>query len=266
MMKELVGTHDLVWLVLDSLRFDVAEQEMVAGRTPEFAALFPNGWEKRHSPASFTFPAHQAFFAGFLPTPADPSASMERLFAVPFGGSKSIGPGTCVVNGADVVHGLEESGYQTICVGGVGFFNGKTPLSRVLPGYFNEWHWSREMGVTGPSSTKHQFELAARRLAEISTDQRVFLFINVSAIHRPNRYYIKGRKTDDLETHAAALRYVDGCLPTLIEALAARGPSHLLACSDHGTLFGEDGYEGHRVAHPGVYTVPFGETLIRHTK
>jgi hypothetical protein len=261
-MNRIVGSHDLVWVVLDSLRHDVAEREMAAGGTPHLAGLFPDGWEKRHSPASFTYPAHQAFFAGFLPTPADPAADQERLFAARFAGSASTGPGTCVFKGPDVVGGLARRGYHTLCLGGVGFFNGKTPLSRVLPGYFAESHWSPATGVTSRTSTETQFALAARRLAEIPCDQRVFLFINVSAIHRPNRHHVKGKRADDLESHAAALRYVDSCFPLLTAALRRRGPAQLLVFSDHGTLYGEDGFQGHRVGHPDVYTVPFAATIL----
>jgi len=261
-MNQLVGSHDLVWIVLDSLRHDIADAELSAGRTPHLAALFPGGWEKRHSPASFTYPAHQAFFAGFLPTPADPKADPQRLFAVKFAGSKSTGPATCVLDGADVVSGLAERGYHTLCLGGVGFFNGRTPLSRVLPGYFMESHWTREMGVTSKTSAGQQFALAARRLAEIPRETRVFLFINVSAIHAPNHHHVPGKKSDDPDSHAAALRYVDHCLPTLIEGIGRRGPAHLLAFSDHGTLYGENGFTGHRVGHPDVYTVPFASTIL----
>ncbi|WP_367870547.1 STM4013/SEN3800 family hydrolase [Luteolibacter sp. Populi] len=262
-MNNIVGSHDLVWIVLDSLRYDVAAERMNAGETANFARLFPGGWEKRHSPASFTYPAHQAFFAGFLPTPADPAADQERLFATRFGGSKSAGPDTAVFKGPDIVSGLAGAGYHTLCIGGVGFFNKKTPLSRVLPGYFQESHWSRETGVTSHDSAERQFELAARRLTEIPRDERVFLFINLSAIHRPNRHYLPEKKDDDLQTHAAALRHVDACLPTLTEALQKRrAPAHLLAFSDHGTLYGEDGFTGHRIGHPAVYTVPYAATII----
>ncbi len=70
--RDAVGTHDIVFVTLDTLRFDVADTELAAGRTPNLAKLLPGGrWERRHTPATFTFPAHQAFFAGFLPTPAD---------------------------------------------------------------------------------------------------------------------------------------------------------------------------------------------------
>lgn len=261
-MNRIVGTHDLVWIVLDSLRFDVAEQEMNAGNTPNLARLFPEGWERRYTPASFTYPAHQAFFAGFLPTPADPQANQERLFATRFAGSRSTGAKTCVFKGPDIVTGLAERGYHTLCIGGVGFFNKKTPLSRVLPGYFAESHWSREMGVTSRSSPQAQFALAAKRLREIDRQTRVFLFLNLSAIHYPNRYYVRGKTEDDMESHAAALRQVDAALPDLIDALHERAPTLLLAFSDHGTLYGENGFTGHRVGHPDVYSVPYASTIL----
>src|SRR5688572_20953382 len=115
-MNRIVGSHDLIWIVLDSLRHDIACQEMAGGRTPNLAKLFPGGWEKRHSPASFTYPAHQAFFAGFLPTPADPAADQERLFATYFEGSTTSGPGTCLFREADIVSGLAGRGYHTLCI------------------------------------------------------------------------------------------------------------------------------------------------------
>src|SRR5262245_49630446 len=70
--SRLVGTHDVLFVTLDTLRYDVAANLHAAGRTPNLSAHLPHGWEKRHTPGSFTFAAHAAFFAGFLPTPATP--------------------------------------------------------------------------------------------------------------------------------------------------------------------------------------------------
>lgn len=260
-MNEIVGRHDIALLVLDALRYDVAATEFEAGRLPNFSALLPDGWEKRHSPGCFTYPAHQAFFAGFLPTPADPRAPRERLFASAFEGSETSGPPTCIFDQPDIVSGLHDRGYQSICIGGVGFFNKRTPLSRVLPGMFHESHWSPEMGVTDRDSTERQFRLATERLATHSADQRIFLFINISAIHQPNCHYLD-RAEDDLDSHAAALRYVDSQLPALLPTLKERG-TFLIVCSDHGTLYGEDGFVGHRVGHEAVYTVPYGQALLQ---
>src|SRR6185436_16235543 len=104
-------------LVLDTLRYDVAEAEMASGRTPHFARLLPHGWEERHSPGSFTYAAHQAFFAGFLPTPAHPGLPTQRLFAARFSGSETTGPGTKVFDAPDWVTGLRAEGWRTICIG-----------------------------------------------------------------------------------------------------------------------------------------------------
>lgn len=262
-MRALVGSHDIVFITLDTLRYDVAQEELSAGRTPHFAELFPEGWEERHSPGSFTYAAHHAFFAGFLPTPATPGGQLQpRHFAAAFPGSETTGPGTLVTEEATLVEGLAARGYRTLCIGGTGFFNQLSALGRVLPGLFQESHWSRELGVSSPDSTRLQFELASRRLPELPPEQRVFLFINISAIHQPNRFYVPGKEQDDLESHAAALRYVDGCLPILLNALRRRGPCALIVCSDHGTLYGEDGFTGHRIGHPLVYTVPYAEAIL----
>lgn len=260
-MNEIVGARDIVFVTLDTLRFDVADSCLRAGETPNFRELFPHGWERRHTPGSFTYAAHQAFFAGFLPTPASPPWP-ERLFAVEFAGSATTGPGTCVFQTPDIVTGLRARGYRAICIGGVGFFNQLSPLSNVLPSLFDEAHWSQELGVTDPDSTAKQFSLAARRLEEISPAERVFLFINVSALHQPNCHYVEGAGEDSLETHAAALRYVDGQLPILRQAIEKRGGAFVIVCSDHGTLYGEEGFVGHRVGHPSVWTVPYADTLL----
>lgn len=263
-MNRVVGKRDLVLLTLDTLRFDVARGCLQRGETPHFAALFPGGWEERHSPGSFTYAAHHAFFAGFLPTPVRPPWPARR-FAARFAGSETTGPETCVFDAPDFVTGLRQRGYRTICIGGVGFFNKRTPLGCVLPDLFDESHWSEEMGVTGRDSTQLQFELAAQRLAALPLSQRAFLFINISAIHQPNRHYVPGAEHDNVATHAAALRYVDSQLPILLAALARRRGAFLIACSDHGTLYGEEGFTGHRVGHPAVWTVPYGEAFIEGT-
>ena len=256
-----VGTHDILFMTIDTLRHDVARDEMAAGRTPNLAALLPGGWERRHTPGSFTFAAHAAFFAGFLPTPAAPGKH-PRPFALRFPGSETTTPETCVLDAPDLVAGLAGLGYHTVCIGGVGFFNKLSPLGSVLPGLFAESHWAPELGVTDPRSTEHQVALVVRRLGEIPRDRRVFLFLNVAAVHQPNRFYLPGAAADTLASHAAALAYVDGQLPPLLAALRRRGPCFGVLCSDHGTAYGEDGYEGHRLAHPTVWTVPYAEFVL----
>lgn len=262
-MNAVVGSHDLLFITLDTLRHDVAQACHERGELPVLGPrLPPGGWERRHTPGSFTYAAHHAFFAGFLPTPAAPGRH-PRLFAAEFEGSATTADTTFVFPEATLVEALAARGYRTVCIGGVGFFNRRSALSRVLPGLFQESHWSPPLGVTHRHSTERQVELALRRLAAI--EGRVFLFLNVSAIHAPNHIFLDPpprRPVDTLASHAAALRYADGALAPLLETCARRAPTFAIVCSDHGTLYGEDGLDGHRLAHPGVWTVPYAHFFL----
>lgn len=261
-MHQIVGSHDIVLLSLDTLRHDAAQAEFLAGHLPVLASVLPaGGFEERHTPGSFTWSAHQAFFAGFLPTPARPGAH-PRLFALEFEGSETTDERSFVFrDAASIVEGLAAQGYRTICIGGVGFFNLRNPLGRVLPGLFQESHWEPGFGVTAVDSCERQVALACARLAALPA-QRVFLFVNVSAIHQPNRHYLAGATADSLDSHRAALRHVDGALAPLLAALRRRGPCLLIVLSDHGTTYGEDGWHGHRHPHPRVMSVPYAHTVL----
>jgi hypothetical protein len=177
-----------------------------------------------------------------------------------FPGSETIGPDTAVFDTADLLSGFADVGYRTICIGGTGFFNQLTPLGRELPGRFQEAWWEPRFGVTCPESPTHQVNHAIERLH--AQDGRVFLFVNLSAMHQPNAHYVPGQSVDDLVSHRAALRATDAALAPLFDAMAARAPTEVFAMSDHGTLYGEGGHTGHRVAHPHVTTVPYARFRI----
>lgn len=103
---------------------------------------------------------------------------------------------------------------------------------------------------------------ALKLIGKYDREQRLFLFMNVSAIHGPNHYFVPGARQDSPETQRAALRYVDAQLGPLMDAMRSRGPTFCIVCSDHGTAFGEDGYQGHRLAHDVVWTVPYRDFVL----
>ena len=105
-------------------------------------------------------------------------------------------------------------------------------------------------------------DLALDRVAAQPPGRRVFLFVNVSAIHQPNRFYLPGARGDTIESHAAALEYADGQLGRLFAGLRKRSSWLAVICSDHGTAYGEDGFTGHRLAHPVVWEVPYAEFIL----
>jgi hypothetical protein len=260
--RDAFGQRDLLLLTLDALRHDVATRAFAEGRTPNLRALLPGGWEARHAPATFTYASHQAFFAGFFPTPIGPGR-YERPIALRFPGSRSIGSSTLVLDGRCIVRAYAAAGYRTICIGGTSFFNPASSLGADLPSRFEEAHWSREMGVTSPRASATQFALAADRLAAVPPAQRAFLFINAAATHAPTRMFARGAREDSVATQLEALSDLDRHLPVVVEALRARGGCLGIVCSDHGTCFGDDGYVGHRVAHESVWTVPYAEIEVR---
>ncbi len=264
--NKLIGTHDVLLITLDTLRYDVACDCLQRGVTPNLQAVIPDGrWLRRHSPGSFTYSAHHAFFAGFLPTPDSPGLH-TRLFATAFPGSETTSQRTCVFNESNIVAGLAGRGYHTVCIGGVGFFNKLSPLGRVFPDMFAESHWSEDLGVTSPDSTENQVDLAESILETLDPEQRMMLFLNVSAIHQPNCIFLDGADDDSPAAQAAALAYADPHLGRLFEAMRRRGPSLCVICSDHGTLYGEDGRRGYRTGHPIVWTVPYAEFILPATE
>ena len=264
-MKSHVGHSNILLVTLDTLRYDVAQSLWKEGRLRTLERYLPStGWELRHSPANFTYAAHQAIFAGFLPTPATPGRH-PRLFASRFAGSETTSEATFVFDEPTLPEALSARGYRTICIGGTGFFNPANSLGRVLPGLFDQSYWSPETSVADPDSPVNQVDCAIQALpSDIS--QQVFLFINFSAIHQPNWFYSASKDcengVDTLRSHGEALVAIDRQLDRLFAALRHYGSTYCILCSDHGTAYGEDGFYGHRLAHPVVWNVPYADFLL----
>ncbi|MER8000035.1 STM4013/SEN3800 family hydrolase [Streptomyces sp. NPDC095613] len=266
-MNEVVGRDDLLLVTLDTLRHDVASELAAEGRIPHLARHLPGErWEERHAPGSFTYASHQAMFAGFLPTPAMPGRH-PRLFAGRFGGSETTAGRTYVFDTPDLPSALAAAGYRTVCVGGVGFFNKRGALGSVLPGMFQESHWEPEFGVASPTSFEAQVTRAEQVVAGLPPEQRLFLFVNVAALHQPNWFHLPGATReagDSRATHAAALTYVDRHIGRLFAAASSRRRCFTIVCSDHGTAYGDDGWTGHRLAHESVWTVPYAHFFLEN--
>ncbi len=260
-MNEIVGKMNILFVCLDTLRFDVATEEEKKGGTPNINKY--GEWEKRHAPGNFTYPSHHAMFSGFLPTPVDPSSLMEREYLF---FSKNIGMGRIPPKGAftfegpNFVQGLEKVGYDTICIGGVSFFDKRSDLGKVFPAMFKESYWNPSFACPVKESFDNQIEYIKKVLDK--RDEKVFMYVNVDTIHYPNNFYLEGVKKDNIETHASALRYVDERVEKLFDIFRKRGETFVILCSDHGTCYGEDGYYSHRVSNETVYTVPYKHFII----
>lgn len=258
-MNQIVGKKDILFICLDTLRYDVAVAQEAAQATPVLNQYGP--WEKCQAPGNFTYPSHHAMFAGFLPCQFDAKNVADRellFFPAQIGLGKKGPKGAYSFSGSTIMEGLERDGYDTWCVGGVSFFDKRSALGKVFPGYFRKSYWNPSFSCPVKESTKNQVDFILRRIEEAEEEKRIFLYLNVDAIHYPNYFYLEGASHDSVESHGAALRYVDGELGRLFDGWKKkRGAAFVICCSDHGTCYGEDGCQFHGINHPMVNTVPY---------
>lgn len=263
-MHQIVGKMDILFICLDTLRYDVAVQEEAAGTTPVLNRY--GRWEKRQAPGNFTYPSHHAMFAGFLPCGYDTKNQADRellFYPTAIGLRRKVPAGAYAFSGSTIMEGLARDGYETWCVGGVSFFDKRSEIGKVFPGYFQKSYWNPSFACPVKESTKNQVNFILRKIEAMPKEKKVFLYVNVDAIHYPNYFYLDGASRDSLESHAAALRYVDGQLGRLLDGWEAqRGNAFVICCSDHGTCYGEDGCQLHGINHPMVDTVPYKHFLL----
>ena len=258
-MNQVVGKTDILLVCLDTLRYDVAAKEEAQGTTPVLNRY--GSWKKCQAPGNFTWPSHHAMFAGFLPADCDAKNLADRemlFFPKQIGMGKKAPRGAYGFSGGTIMEGLEKEGYDTWCVGGVSFFDKRSDLGKVFPGYFRKSYWNPSFGCGVKDSTKNQVDFILKKLDGADPEQNIFMYLNVDAIHYPNYFYLEGSSYDTAASHGAALRYVDGELGRLFDRWKEkRGETFVICCSDHGTCYGEDGCQFHGINHPIVNTIPY---------
>lgn len=263
-MNRIVGSHHILFLCLDTLRYDVAYQEQENHGIPVLNQY--GKWRKCQAPGNFTYPSHQAMFAGFLPIDEGITNMKQRetlFFSQDIGEGRRAPEGAFNFRGPNIIEGLEAEGYETYCIGGVSFFDKRTDVGKVMPSYFMHSYWNPSFGCKVRESAKNQIDFAVGRLDQIPGEQLVMMYVNISALHYPNYFYVPGETRDTVETQAAALRYVDGELESLFGAFQRRGDTFVICCSDHGTCYGEDGVLYHGINHPIVNTVPYKHFILQ---
>ncbi len=258
-MNRIVGVMDILFICLDTLRYDVAVREAQRGNTPVLEGYGP--WEKCQAPGNFTWPSHHSMFSGFLPAPCEAKNLADRemlFFPRQIGMGNKVPKGAYGFSGSTIMEGLEKDGYDTWCVGGVSFFDKRSDMGKVFPGYFQKSYWRPSFGCAVKDSTRNQVDFLLKKMEEAEADRHIFLYLNVDAIHYPNYFYLEGADKDSIESHGAALAYADRELGRLFEGWKRiRKEAFVICCSDHGTCYGEDGCQFHGINHPAVNTVPY---------
>lgn len=258
-MNEIVKDHNILFICLDTLRYDVAKKAEQECKIPTLNKY--GKWEECIAAGNFTYPSHHTMFIGFLPAPKTAKSITDReLLFFP----KNIGLGNkspknaFLYEGENFIQGLANIDYHTLCIGGVAFFDKRSDIGKIFPNMFIESHWQPKFGCVNKDSAKYQVDYAIKCIERV--EKKVFCYINFSAIHYPNFHYAtdeKNSKKDDLNTHQLALEYVDSTLEPLFNSFKNKGKTFVIVTSDHGTCYGEDGYNFHGINHENVNTVPY---------
>lgn len=126
----------------------------------------------------------------------------------------------------------------------------------MFPAMFKESYWYPNFSCTVKESMDNQLTLINKK---VNAEHPLMMYINIDTIYYPNHFYIENAKPGDtVETHAAALHYIDARIEKLFDIFRQTGRETLvILCSDHGTCYGEDGKYFHSFNHPIVNTVPY---------
>ena len=110
-MNKVVGNCHILFICIDSLRYDVAFEEQQNQGTPVLNEF--GGWRKCFAPGNFTYPSHQAMFAGFFPVDEGISDMKEReklFFSEDIGMGRKAPENAYTFQGSNWIEGLERAG------------------------------------------------------------------------------------------------------------------------------------------------------------
>ena len=274
--------NHIVFIIMDSCRYDT----FTAAKTPNIDRI--GEVEKRYSYASWTAPAHYAFTMGMLPHSSPTQVFASEVYKEEFvlwtdrTGSSDISFKDFLPE-LSLPTVLKKLGYFTVARVSMPVLNKFTLISQHFDDYKLMDNHNNFAGMVDEIS--------------FPNDQPHYYFLNLGETHYP--YMLMGEnlprisgvhgvfkslgknkdknagKTEtffDLEQMKMFHKQQVTCveyLDTLIGDLMEKAPenTYFIVTSDHGELFGEDGFFGHGpIMHEKCFEVPFLEGLLRKKK
>ena len=263
-----MDSPDVLFISLDSCRYDTFAAAHRQGALPSFSAIGP--LHKAQAPSYFTYGSHAAFWMGFTPGVegcAEPwlNPKAGKLFRMAFSGHVGhVGEQGFLLEGANIIEGFRRKGYCTIGTGAVDWFNTTSETGAVLAQPFDDFYFAGNTWSLG-----RQLHWIEQRLAQLPESKSTFVFLNVGETHVP--YWHEGADwerwpspcvpfgpegcsvSESARRQRACLEWVDEQLARLLERFAH---GTVVVCADHGDCWGEDGLWEHGISHPATLTVP----------
>jgi len=266
-MKQKMGEKNVVFVILDSCRYDIAEIADI----PVIKSI--GKLRKAYTHGSYTVPAHAAFFAGHLPAVMEGERephyfdSVKQLWRIATGSVRDAESFGILFDGKNVLEGYRNKGFYVLGTGGVTQFADGSQLRNYFDNEFLYYGLQLDEEPLSPRCKNHfplnHIDEIIQRLAR---HDKWFLFVNCSETHYPydigegiddevQRVFPELRKVLNLREgdsfipkdyslllknmQKIALEAIDEKLGVLFDKLPRERDTLVVICSDHGENFGE---------------------------
>ena len=266
--------NHLIYIVLDSCRYDT----YLAAQTPNLDRL--GKVELRYSYASWTSPSHYVLLMGMIPHKNPTLILASEVYKEDF---KAWGRrlGFPDLEFRDFVpelslpRQLQKLGYNTVGRVSLPVLNQYTTFSQYFDDYkMMEDHndfvgMIREIHFNGPKPYFYFLNLGETHYPYMLDKSEAPVLHGVHGVLKnldsekepPQAFFDQGQMARFRQQQIRALEYIDGLLWDLYMKCPAN--TYFIITSDHGELFGEDGFFGHGpIFHEKVFEVPFVESLL----
>jgi hypothetical protein len=265
-------TEDFLLVTWDSCRYDVFAE----ARTPVLDRH--SAAQRAWAMATYTLPAHQAMFNGFLPHVFEPlplyNRYVQQLWRISHRNLAARPLVTFPERTVSIVDGFRLRGYATLGVAAMDWFAKPSPLQQ-------GFEWFR---VTGTAAYR-QVELLTGEIGRRARHKPCFAFVNFGETHSPFRHADMPATASDpvadrmslgrlfnapgvpdaaatldrelWERQRECAEFLDRRMADLLDCFTARGrPTTVVVTADHGECLGEQGLYGHAFHHEKVMEVP----------
>ena len=272
------GANNLVVVVFDSLRYD----SWTAASLPNLARLGPV--ERRWSYASWTAPSHYNLLMGLLPHTSPPRVYASEYYKqdfVRYGerlGIKDMEFKRLLPSIFLPTFLRNELGYSTHAMVSMPVLNRHTALNRdfdsyeLMPKHNDMAAMLPRMTFTDERPSFHLLNTGETHYPYALPDEDPSTWPRISGVHGVFKnlddpaadtelaFFDEAKLAELRERQINAATYLDGVVGKLFDLVPPK--TWIVVTSDHGELFGEDGYFGHGpVAHEKVFEVPFVEGI-----
>jgi hypothetical protein len=272
------SANHFVMVVLDSLRYD-SWLEAAPTNLGRLGAV-----QRRHSYASWTAPSHYNLLMGLLPHTSPTGVYASEYYKEDFRryserlGIPDISFSSLIPSLFLPTYLRRSLGYSTHAMVSMPVLNPRTVLNTDFDSYelmdrHNDMAAMVDKLSFGDSPSFHLLNVGETHYPYALPSEAPEQWPKLSGVHgvvraldgdtptEPSRLFDTVQLEELRLRQVKAVEYLDGVFATLFERLPRN--TWVVVTSDHGELFGEEGYFGHGpIDHPKVLEVPFVEGMV----